>query len=184
MAEVHPSDVNPNLHKVTDFMGQSAKILYKATPLLWARGKTFRHACSLSVLFLEGIIPLTPYHLGSMEGESGPLIDKFISMTRNGLLTLSSEPAQSGTNIHTGETFEVTEATVEFFIEKRNIQHIQHLIDHDNVAVEYIDGSFSGTMGPSYTGVDPHVIHMFMIGDSSLGNELFDLLNEASYNFR
>lgn len=185
MANVDPGDVHPGLSKYSEFAAQASRKVYEAAPLLWASGTTFRQACDLSVLFVMGIIPISPYHLGPMDAESGPFTDKFAQMTRNGLLTTISEPVGSDTEILNGTTYHISRASVGFWIRLHNEKHIENMLDKlgDGVKVEIMEVKFGQEFGKSYRSEDDLTINYFIEGDEELGNGLFDALLEASYNF-
>lgn len=62
--------------------GQRLRVLCEATPYVWAAGNTFRNACDIMVLYLSGILPSSPNHIGPLLGETTSLSKKLQQCAR------------------------------------------------------------------------------------------------------
>jgi hypothetical protein len=165
------------------------KYLILGTGSLWNAGTTFRNACDISVLYVTGLLPNSPYHYGPITSESNALTYKLAQCTRNGLLTTSSEPVQSGDmNVITGEYVSVSNASIEFWIKKHNsiimLKTLRERKYSNRFNIEEIkDAYFSELFGPSYDIENDHVTRYFIIDTLQGTNEIFDILKNISSQF-
>jgi len=160
------------------------KNLILGTDSLWKGGVTFRNACDISVLYVTGLIPTSPYHFGPITSESSPLTYKLARCTRNGLLTVSSEPVQSGDiNIITGEIVIVVNASVEFWIKKHNVKLLLDSLTNKFDIAHIETCKFSDEFGASYAVEDDYTTRYFITDTKKGTNEIYDLLGDISTKF-
>jgi hypothetical protein len=104
-------------------------------------------------------------------------------------LTASSEPVQAGEfNVITGDYFTISNASVEFWIKKHNINtifrifHSSKYINRFNIK-ELTDTKFSQIFGSSYSIEDNYVTRYYIIDTLENTNQMFDILKDISSNF-
>jgi hypothetical protein len=177
----------------TDFYGDNLKKIATASDIIWKCGNTFRHACDISVLYVQGILVSSPYHFGPILCESGPIAEHLTNCTRNGLLTTSSEPAQKTTPSEFNDwEDEIKTAAVGFWVQHHNVPTLMKTLDKykiTNIRRTDVDGDkvlykFSDEFGSNYHVSDAECYFVVFEGiDIRESNGLFDILVEASRSF-
>jgi hypothetical protein len=69
---------------------------YEKVKQLFSQIQNFAELCKVNILFLRGEIPMTPYHLGPIDEETVPLVEKLVEINRLGFLTISGQPPSKG----------------------------------------------------------------------------------------
>lgn len=67
---------------------------YQRVKEIFSQIQTYPELCETNILFLEGKLPMTPYHLGPIDDETIPLVKKLVEINRRGFLTISGQPAK------------------------------------------------------------------------------------------
>lgn len=144
--------------------------LIKGTVELWAAGSTFRNACDISVLYVTGLLPTSPYHAGPIWAESTGIAPQLTRCTRNGLLTISSEPYGSDINVITGRQFTVENASIQFYVKNHNNQTLLYGLEEygDRFDIQNPKTKFSDEFGPSYSIEDDDVTGYFITDTDEL----------------
>jgi len=178
--------VHASFEKETNAYAQRMKSLIKGTPQLWAAGHTFRNACDISVLYVTGLLPSSPYHIGPILSESTGIATQLAACTRNGLLTTSSEPAQKDVDIY-GEEFEVENASVQFWVQNSNKDYLMKRLGEHGTRFTFKqlpqEVKFSEEFGPSYFGEDSQTTSMFLTDTKKGSNEIYKILVDISREF-
>lgn len=60
--------------------------------ILWSLGRTFNDLQTLTLMFIQGLLFMTPYHLGPLDPESSIIYDQLYKLNTLGLITTNSEP--------------------------------------------------------------------------------------------
>lgn len=155
--------------------GDRLRDLCRGTAVLWSSGYTFRNACDIMVLYLSGLLPSSPTHLGPSLGETSELQELLQQTCRNGILATSSEPAQHTRNIYSGELIEVKSASIEVWIKtKDKVAFLSYLQGYEDIHVKELKFMFSEEFGPSYEGEDMYTTALYIVDDR--GDRLFKLL--------
>lgn len=176
-----PRNINRQFEHETYEYANRLQDLTKGAACLWQSGVTFRNVASISVLYISGLIPTSPYHIGPILCESGIVMRQLQIMNRNGILTTASEPVQDDYNEFTGESFSVGSSSISFWILKRNEDILRNALrKYDReFSIETMDIKFSDEFGPSYQPTDNFVTSLF-ITDETGDNELFKILANIS----
>lgn len=176
-----------NIETICDNYSRRINDLIKGTAQLWNSGNTFRHACDISVLYASGLLPTSPYHVGPILPESTRISQSIIRCTRNGLLTVSSEPVHKDINIITGEPYEVKTSSLEFWIKNHNISKLTTVLDTsypNRFNMRKLEGTtFGQVFGASYEVENQHVSRHFIKDTVDGTNDMFDILADISKNF-
>jgi len=174
-----------NYTVATNNYAQDVDALIKGTAQIWRSGLTFRQACDISVLYLQGILPTAPYHLGPLSSETNNVSTLCQRCTRLGLLTVSSEPVQQGISI-VGERYKVSNASVLFWIKKHNVPTLLRYLDENRFSIKLFsseDNKFSSEFGESYRIEDNHTESYFVTDLKPDTNELFEIIWLAAKEF-
>lgn len=88
----------------------------------WSHGKTFQDLQAMQIAFVQGILPMSPYHFGPLDPESSLIQTNLYHMNRHGLLTVDSQPFEifpdpGDTNIIVKQF-----AYVNLYIERHNVK--------------------------------------------------------------
>lgn len=59
---------------------------------IWFSVNEYKDLVNLNVKFIKGELSQTPYHLGPLDSETLPLVEKLIKMHARGILTLEGQP--------------------------------------------------------------------------------------------
>lgn len=177
-------NIDPSFDRDTYNYSDRLRDLTRGTACLWSTGTTFRNACDLNVLYISGLLPTSPYHIGPILGESTPIRLQLEIMNRNGLITTSSEPVSEGYNVFSDEYHVVTTSSVWFFVKTKNIDTLINGITATRRAISTKRDNtlFSEEFGPSYVGEDNYTA-CFFIEDSTGDNELYEILATISRTF-
>lgn len=163
-----------------------AKDLIKGTAILWISGTTFRNACDLMVLYVTGLLPTSPSHAGPILSETSNISNYIAQCNRNGMLTVTSEPAQVGYQAHTMKKYTVENASIEIFIREHNYDLLMNSLAEygERFEVQYPEDKLSDELGKSYIVADEDVRRLFII-DTMVGtNEMYEMLANISREFR
>ena len=182
----------PHIHR--NFLQESNEYaerlrdLTRGTGVLWSSGTTFRNACDISVLYVTGLIPNSPYHTGPILSESNDISTDLAQCTRNGILTISSEPVQTGYEEYTNLYYKIDNASVEFWIRNENIPHLTTSLNEygDRFRIDIKSREkikFTDEFGPSYYGENDHTTSMFIHDTQPGTNEMFKILARISSQF-
>ena len=71
---------------------------------LWSIGTTFNDLQALNLMYLQGLIPISPYYLGSLDSESSIIISQLYELNKLDIITCSSQPYEHDTS-YTGEIY-------------------------------------------------------------------------------
>lgn len=169
-----------------------AKDLIKGTAILWISGNTFRNACDIMTLYVTGLLPTSPSHAGPILSESSGIGKYLAQCNRNGILTLSSEPAQVDYGIHDLDEFVIENANIEIMLRKHNLQLLlSTLKEYDSemgsveprFQIKELEGKLSQDLGVSYSIADDGVHHLGIIDRKKGSNELYQILANVSKEF-
>jgi len=93
---------------------------------LYEKTKTFQDLIDLNLLFINGKIDQTIYHLGCLDNETLPYIEELIKINQLGLLTVESQPGYLFHNKYRQRAY------IKFFINKDNI-YLKRIIKNNKL---------------------------------------------------
>lgn len=168
----------------SDFYGDNLKKIATASEIIWKCGTTFRHACDISTLYIQGILVSSPNYPGPFSSESF-IIENLTICTRNGLLVTFSNPARQ----IDVDRLDGWESSVEFWIQSHNVPFLTKTLDN-----YYIKDIERKDVQPSYTffdafgsNYDISNVECYIVKctghDVDNANGLFEVLAEASKTF-
>jgi hypothetical protein len=177
-------------HKNSKKYGNDLKALSNGTGVLWRSVSTFRQACDLNVLYITGILPNSPYHMGPILSETNIVSRQIAQCNRNLMFTTSSEPCQKDRNIIDNEEYEVENASIEFWIRKHNVELLLNELkgtgsEEDRFEIEDLSehSKFSHELGPHFANHDAVMVRFFITDNRKRTNELYEILVEISAKF-
>lgn len=165
---------------------RKAKDLIKGTAILWTSGQTFRNLCDIMVLYVTGLLPTSPSHRGPILHESNGISNLLAQCCRNGLLTVSSEPSQSDVEYHTGKSFTIENASVEFFVQEHNFPILMAALEEygNRFRIQNLDETkLSDDFGPMYSVAAKYVRHLGIVDNKPNTNEIYSILMNISKEF-
>lgn len=101
--------------------------------------RSYTDLINANISFLNGEIPRTPYHCGSIDGETLPLVDKLVKINKNGFVTVGGQPGtldvkfQSKYNSDRIYTYS-QKSYIEGYIRKTHLLRLLEFID-DNETI-------------------------------------------------
>lgn len=93
-APLHIDDESLKEWRLTSFVGNTkkARTLVESASFQWSSGKSFADLQALNLMFLQGLIPATPYHLGPLDPETNLVLSAVNLMNRLDMITVNSQP--------------------------------------------------------------------------------------------
>ena len=136
-------------------------------------------------LYVTGLLPTSPSHSGPILAETGGISRYIAQCNRNGILTVTSEPAQVDREIHGLREYTVDKASVEIFIREHNEELLMTSLAEygDRFEVQYPPDPLSHELGESYSIADKYTRHLFIIDNMVGSNDMYQILANISRDF-